>query len=251
MSRPRRRHALLNKPLASLLMSAGLALGAAMPVAARAETIAAAGQRASETRPVGAFQAIATAGDIDLHIRQGQPAAVTVQADRALLPRLETVVEDGTLQVRWKRGFVSDHGGRSRVEITTPQLQSLHGSGAGKLRVEALQTPRLAVALSGSGDLRLDDLACDELTLDIAGSADILASGRATTLRIKISGSGDVRAQRLQADAVVVAIAGSGDAALQAHKTLSVTIAGSGDVSYSGEAALSSSIAGSGRVRRR
>lgn len=251
MSRPPRNPQRRPGLLARLMLSAGLALWTAAAVPAQAETVGSAGRHASETRPVGTFQGIATAGDIDLHIRQGQPAAVTVQTDRALLPWLETVVEDGTLQVRWQRGRVLPHGGRSRVEITTPQLQTLRGSGSGHLRVEGLQTPRLAVALSGSGDLKLDGLDSDELTLRIAGSADVLASGRAATLHITVAGSGDVRADRLQADEVTVAIAGSGDAVLQARKTLSVTIAGSGDVTYRGDATLNSSIAGSGRVRRR
>jgi hypothetical protein len=208
------------------------------------------GTSATETRSVGDFNGVATHGSIDLLVRQGA-TSVQVQADDNLLPLLETVVEGGTLHVRWRKGQSINTRSKVLVTIATPQLTTLSGSGSGDIKLEAYRTPALQLRLSGSGDARLDQLTTDELDLRISGSSDVIGAGSAGKVKIAISGSGDVRLADMRAEDVSIRIAGSGDAQVNANKTLDVSIAGSGDVSYSGAAAVKTSVAGSGTVRRR
>lgn len=220
--------------------------------------LAQAAETVSETRSVARFDAVQTLGPT-LKVRQGDTASVTVVAERDLLARLETVVEDTrlgkTLVVRWKRGltvvnFWSRHS-EPVVTIIAPQLSGLLVSGSGDILADGLSVPRLSVRVDGSGDIRLTGLATDALTLAVTGSGDISAAGRSARLQAKVAGSGDIRADGLAAETVEVSIAGSGDVTLQADKTLAVSIAGSGDVVYSGNAVLRQSIVGSGTVTRR
>lgn len=242
--------------LLGLAFASALMLGvlSALPLSARAAeagTAAAVG----EQRPVGEFQGIAVAADVRLTVRQGSREAVEVRADAALLPLLETVVEDSggqrTLHIRWKKGSVVRHAKPPTVEVTVVRLQSLRSAGSSQVRVEALQATELAVAVAGSGDVDLADLRGQALSLKIAGSGQCRAAGRVERLKVGISGSGDVRADTLQADEVSVSVAGSGDVSVHAVKTLAVSIAGSGDVVYRGDAQVTSKVAGSGSVRRR
>ena len=216
---------------------------------------------ATETRAVPEFTAIATSGSMALQISQGVVASVQVTADDKVLSNVETVVEAGrlgpTLHIRMKRegwgwGWGgSHHSGAIKVVVVTPRLTGVASSGAGDIRIDAMQTPALQLALSGSGNAGLAGLNTDELGISIAGSGDVRADGRSARLNVSIAGSGDVRLADLRSDEVTVKIAGSGDAVVQAQKTLSVSIAGSGDVVYSGDATVKKSVAGSGTVSKR
>lgn len=209
---------------------------------------------ATESRNVAEFEAVQTRGP-DVVVRQGPVVAVSVKADRQLLPLLETVVEDTaqgkTLVLRWKPGSVVMTRHNPVVTITTPRLSAVLVQGSGDVLAEQIKGPRLLARVDGSGDIQLSGLLVDELKLEIKGSGDIQASGQAGRLAVAIAGSGDVRSSGLKADEVSVSIAGSGDASVQADKTLSVSIAGSGDVVYSGNASVRKTVAGSGSVSRR
>ena len=231
---------------------------AAVPVLLPASALAAttgSGKAASQTRNVGEFQAIKSAGAMDIVVRQGATTSVQVTADDNLLPLLETVVEgsgdSATLIVRWKRGENIHHDSDVKVSVVTPRLSMLSAAGSGDIVVEAFQTPALQVAVAGSGNAKLDRLSTDDLGIRISGSGDVGGQGRAAKMKVNIAGSGSVNLTDMKADDVSVSIAGSGDAAVNAHRTLDVSIAGSGDVVYTGDATVKSSVAGSGSVKRK
>lgn len=229
-------------------------LGALIALPAGAAT-SGSGKTASETRTVGDFQAIKSAGSMDLVVKQGAQTSVQVSADDNLLPLLETVVEgsgdNATLHVRWKRGESIHSRGHVMISIVTPKLSMVSAAGSGDIQVQAFQTPALQVAVAGSGNAKLDNLSTDDLGIRISGSGDVAGQGRAAKMKVSIAGSGSVKLSELKSEDVTVSIAGSGDAAVNAQKTLSVSIAGSGDVTYTGDAMVKSTVAGSGSVKRK
>lgn len=237
-----------------LLALAALPATLLLPAEAVAAT-AGSGRTASETRTVGEFQAVKSAGSIDLVVKQGAQSSVQVSADDNLLPLLETIVEgsgdNATLIVRWKRGESIHHRGNASVSIVTPKLSLVSAAGSGDIQVQGFQTPALQVAVAGSGNARLDNLSTEDLGIRISGSGDVAGQGRAAKMKVSIAGSGSVKLTELKSEDVSVSIAGSGDAAVHAQKTLAVSIAGSGDVVYTGDATVKSSVAGSGSVKRR
>jgi hypothetical protein len=222
-----------------------------LTLAAQAATTGS-GQSRTETRQASGFAAVAMRGDIDVVVRQAAKESVQVTTDDNLLPLLETVVDNGTLRVQWKRGESLRTRAKTLVTIEVVKLTAVSLSGSGDLTVEPLKTPSLTLSISGSSDAAFDRLETGELKLSISGSGDVRASGTATKLDISIAGSGDVQARELIADEASIAIAGSGDAKITAAKTLAVSIAGSGDVEYGGGALLARSrVAGSGSIRQR
>lgn len=214
------------------------------------------GQAATETRQVGEFDAVSTAGAIDLVVRQAASASVQVEADDNVLPLVETVVENGrrgrTLVVRMKRGEYVSTRRDIVVTVNVPTLASIATAGAGDVRVEGLKTPALRLSIAGSSDVRIAGLDTESFELRIAGSGDVAAAGRAASVSVGISGSGDADLAALVADDVKVRIAGSGDANVTANRALDVSVVGSGDVRYGGNAsAVKLSAAGSGTVMKR
>ena len=218
-------------------MMAGL-LALAVAGTACAASVTGSGQRTSEARSVGAFEAIDVAGPIKLIVRQAQSVAVTIEADDNVAPLIVTeVVSRGgrdTLRVRPRPGESLRRHGPIVATVDVVKLEAVSMSGSGDVEVGTLQTPSLKLSLSGSSDAVLNGLTTEKFDASISGSGDIRASGQARDVRLSIAGSGDANLAELTAD------------------TVKVSIAGSGDVRYAGNATdVRSSIAGSGNVRRR
>lgn len=238
--------------LATALLAAAV-LGFVPP--AQARTVGS-GQVATETRSVGAFDAVSVAGSIDVVVRQAAAPSVQVQADSNVLPLVETVVESTsrgrTLVVKLRRGESVSTRHDIVVTVDTPTLAAISSAGAGDVKVEGLKTPALRLSIAGSSDVRIAGLDTESFELRIAGSGDVVAAGRAATVSVGISGSGDADLAGLVADDVKVRIAGSGDASVTANRALDVSVVGSGDVRYGGNAsAVKLSAAGSGTVSKR
>jgi len=241
----KRRHALLAAAAASLALAAG-------PARALWDVkVSPSGKVATESRPAKGFSGIAMGIPGTLVVRQGEPAAVAIEADDNLLPEIETVVEQGVLKIRFKRKL--DVSGRAtiRLLVTNPVIDSLAVSGSGDVLSEAIRSGALDLAVSGSGDVRIAKVDAQSLKISIAGSGDVRVAGQAAEVTAKIAGSGDVEASKLESKRAKVSIAGSGDVSLWVKESLEVSIAGSGDVRYYGDPAVARKVAGSGSVTRR
>jgi hypothetical protein len=241
-----RRQALL-----ATLLTPLLALFGATPAGAFWDTaIAPSGKVATEARNATDFRGVSMAVPGTLVVRQGEPAAVSVEADDNLLPEIETVVEGGILKIRYKRKV--DVSGRPtiRLLVTGPVIESLAVSGSGDILSESIRANALELAVSGSGDVRIARAETQSLKLSIAGSGDVKVAGRTGEVTAKIAGSGDISAGRLESARATVSIAGSGDVTLWVRESLAVKIAGSGDVHYHGDPSVTKKIAGSGSVTR-
>jgi carbon monoxide dehydrogenase subunit G len=217
------------------------------------DTVKGSGEISSEARELGQFDGIALSGDFKVQVRQAEVSKITLQADKNLLPLIETRIVEGNkgrmLEIAAKRGSNLSGTVTPVIKLEMPRLRVVSINGSGDMRVEAMKTPELEANIAGSGKLEFVNLSSDSVSLKIAGSGDILASGQAGTLSISVAGSGDVKAHGLEAKDVKISIAGSGNAEVSASRTLKVSIAGSGDVSYAGSPEASISVAGSGKVR--
>jgi len=219
------------------------------------DSVVGSGKVASETRPIGSFQAIELTGSMKLVVRQAAKESLEARADDNLLPLIDTAIVDHagvpTLEISTRRGASFSTRSPMVVTVDVVTLTALTLSGSGDAVADDLKTGELQVRVVGSGDLQMRQLAADTLMIKVSGSGDVAATGRAGTLGVSIAGSGDVTARGLEADDVRVSIAGSGDASVNARKALAVSIAGSGDVDHVGDAAVKTSIAGSGSVKKR
>jgi hypothetical protein len=212
--------------------------------------VTASGKVASETRPGKDFRGVAMGVPGTLVVRQGAPAAVSVEADDNLLAEIETVVEKGVLKVRFKRRL--DVSGRPtiRLLVTNPVFDSLEVSGSGDILSESIRSDALQLSVSGSGDVKIARVEAQSLTIAIAGSGDVRVAGQAGEVAARIAGSGDVEAARLESRRAKVSIAGSGDVSLWAKESLEVSVAGSGSIRYYGDPSVTKKVAGSGSVKR-
>lgn len=214
------------------------------------KTIAASGRVKVETRTVGAFHAVAVSIPGTVELIQGGNEGIQVEADDNLLPVIETIIDNGELQIRIAKGIQVAGSSRIRVTVHAAMVDSLSVAGSANLLANRLQTTRLEARIAGSGNITIRDLQNERLSVSIAGSGDFEARGAGQAVDASIAGSGNLRAPNFSTQSAKVSIAGSGNATVWVRKTLTVSIVGSGDVRYYGEGALQgTNVVGSGQIR--
>lgn len=204
----------------------------------------------SQTRDLDAVTSVIldTAGD--LTIREGEPSLV-IHAPAAVLDRLTSSVDDGTLVLGVQPGTAGFLLGRVTYELTLPSLEGLEINGEGDIDSDVPVDGALRLTINGAGDLDIEGIDATDVTLDISGVGDVELAGRTDSLAITIAGAGDVRSDELDSDAVRVEIDGTGDVAVAVSDTLDVSISGAGDVVYEGRPAVTQELSGVGSVTSR
>lgn len=211
------------------------------------------GQPGTRNFQVGAFDKISLTGSSNVVVTVGGAPSVRAEGDSKHLEKLEIIVENGVLQIGYKKGSWSfgwrkDHGPVT-VHVSAPSLRGAEIAGSGDMRIDKVQGEAFAAEIAGSGEMQVAALAARAASISIAGNGDVSVAGTAETADISIAGNGDVRAGGLQVRRASVSIAGSGNVETRATESASVDIMGSGDVVVTGGAKCSVSKMGSGEVR--
>ena len=215
------------------------------------EQVQGSGRVVKQVRQVGNFNGLSLSVPGRVELRIGNSEGVTVEADDNVLPLIETVVENGTLEIRPVRRNLNLHSKSIHVVVQARSIERLALGGSGSIDADALRARRLQVDIGGSGSIGLKGIEGDAVSVSLGGSGDLKAArGTVGKLTVSIGGSGDVDLGRVQAGSASVSVAGSGEATVWARNELSATIAGSGDVNYYGDPRVSKSSVGSGEVRR-
>jgi hypothetical protein len=206
----------------------------------------------SETRAVtNAVDAIQLDGPIDLTVRQGPTAILTVRGEQHLLGKIETRQEGSTIYIS-TRGMLLTRRPLQAVLIL-PALTNLQVRGSGDSNVNGFSGEQITLRLDGSGsvnfngrykqvsatmygsgDLAMDAGTSDKVEAELNGSGDLKLIGAAREMRAGLNGSGTVDAEQLKAETVVVNLHGSGDASVSASARIEAHLYGSGDVSVRG-----------------
>ena len=208
--------------------------------------------QSTQNRSVSGFNSIANAGSFSVHVKITGAESLKITADASIIDEIETVVEGGNLEVRFKHPHEQHHyPGRVDVYITAKSLNALTCSGSGSLDLDgALKGSSADVTLSGSGSISTG-IASGSVEATISGSGKINLSGSTGKTTVTISGSGELRAGDLKTDVAEINTTGSGNVHLNVTKSISAEIIGSGNIYYTGTATISKvETIGSGRIHK-
>jgi hypothetical protein len=189
---------------------------------------------ASETRPVGSFDAIELEGDARLEITVGEPAEVIVRGASSVIGRTRTQVDGNTLHIEVHRKDWSWGKDRQRLtlEIKVPQLRLLQ--------------------LDGGNDVRLRGFSGGQSSINVRGAARIRASGELDQLTVHLAGAGHADLSRLVVNDAKVTVDGVGSVLVHPKQTLDATMNGVGAILYSGNPSqVNSSMNGLGTISKR
>lgn len=243
-----------SRSLRTILIAAALAVPLAATQAAPfgwlgGDKVKGNGSVASETRQPGRFHGISLALGGNMDVRTGGDEAVTIETDDNVLPLIETVVENGVLQIRAKKNAQLDTR-RLKVTVQAPAIDRLSVAGSGSVRADRLRGDKVVLALAGSGSIDTGTIEAKSVAIEVAGSGNVRATGAADSVDVAVAGSGKADAGRLTGRAVAANVSGSGVATVTARQTLAAAITGSGNIAYYGDPQLSRAVTGSGTVRR-
>jgi hypothetical protein len=208
--------------------------------------------QSTQTRSVSGFNSISNAGSFSVHVKITGTESLKITADASIIDEIETVVNGGNLEVRFKHPHQEHHyNGRVDVYITAKSLNALVCSGSGSVELDgALKGSTANVTLSGSGSISAG-IASGALEATISGSGKINLNGSTGKTTVTVSGSGDLKGEGLKTDVAEVQTTGSGNVHLNVSKTISAQIVGSGNVYYTGTATIAKSqTIGSGRIHK-
>nr|WP_321358667.1 head GIN domain-containing protein [uncultured Draconibacterium sp.] len=211
-------------------------------------------QAEEETRDVSSFSEISLRIPATVHLEQGSPQSVRIEAKQSTLEDIITEVNGSKLVIRFpgKSFFQRNYKpGRIDIYITVPDVNGLGVSGSGDILADEIEARIIDLAVSGSGNIEIDDLTSEKVKGAISGSGNIRieSDGVADELSVSISGSGNFKADGFETEDVTVSTSGSGNCNVKSNGSLKARIAGSGSVYYKGNPAVDASVAGSGRVK--
>lgn len=211
---------------------------------------ASAGNAASRSFQVGAFDKINLAGSPNVTVAVGGQPSVRAEGDAAALERLEIAVVDGELRIGMRSGSSSWFGSHRgvTVHVTVPSLQAASIAGSGDINIDRVQGQAFAATVGGSGDLAVRELRVGNASFNLTGSGGIRAAGGAQRANAALSGSGELSLSAFETADATVSLVGSGDVALRATGTAQVQLTGSGDVAIAGGARCTIAKTGSGDV---
>jgi hypothetical protein len=214
----------------------------------------AASEAAAETRPIDArVVRVRLDGAVDLRIRQGSPASLTLSGDPRWLARTTTVQDGDTLSIDTE---VHGHGrlGALHAELTLPALRELRSESLGSAEVSGFSGDKLELNLDGAGSMRiscnyrlvsaslggigsmhLQSLGGEGVDLNLQGAGFVNLSGRARWLKANLGGLGSLDAQQFAADSVNLDLSGLGNASVMAHQSAILNLSGMGSVTVYGK----------------
>ncbi|MGZ3763459.1 MAG: head GIN domain-containing protein [Mucilaginibacter sp.] len=208
---------------------------------------------AQESREVSGFNAVASAGPFNVHIKLDGTESVKVDADANIINEIETVVENNTLKIKFKdrefRRYNNIH--KADIYVTAKSLNALTNSGSGSIKVDGvINADNFKAVLSGSGNISAA-VKSGDLHAVISGSGSIKLSGSTGDANFVVTGSGEIEGKELKTASSKAVITGSGNVYVEADKSVTAHITGSGSVIYSGNASVSDTkYTGSGRVSK-
>jgi hypothetical protein len=212
--------------------------------------------QSEDTRNVSGYIGVASSGPFDVHIKIDGTETLKIVAKSEAMAKIETKVEDGKLQIRWKDHWnwkwnSSGNYGKIDIYVTARSLTEVSNGGSGVMAIDGMISGSdVNVSMSGSGSIT-GAVKADELHSSMSGSGSIHLTGSADKADLNISGSGSFHSKELQINTANIRIAGSGNAHITAEKTISAHIAGSGEIFYSGNAKEGDvKVFGSGDIRK-
>jgi hypothetical protein len=216
----------------------------------KSEQVQGSGNMKRETRQVSGFKGLAMALPGQVEIRTGGSEGLSIETDDNLLPLIETVVEDGTLNIR-NKNKANIRTRNLKIVVQTRGLERLALAGSGSIDADRMAGQRVQLDLGGSGNIRIGKAEGDAISVNLGGSGDLKVNeGSARKLSASVGGSGTIDMTRVRLDTASVNLAGSGSATLWVQKALDMSVAGSGDVNYYGDPQVSKTVLGSGSARR-
>ncbi|MFZ1989459.1 MAG: DUF2807 domain-containing protein [Alphaproteobacteria bacterium] len=186
----------------------------------------------TETRNVGAFDAVEMRGAAKVDITVGKPQSVTIEADVNEVAHIITEVRGTTLVIRRDENWWTDWRPKHvHIAIAMPKLAGYSLEGTAETNITGLNGGTTAFSLNGTGNVK--------------------ASGKLDRVSLNLNGTGNADFSNVPVDVASISVNGTGSVQVKPAKELTASVNGVGSVIYDGAPQhLTTSINGVGSVRQ-
>jgi Putative auto-transporter adhesin, head GIN domain len=188
-----------------------------------------------DMRMLSGFEGVATQGNLDLVVTQGEAFSIEVRIDQNLVQRVSTTVSGDTLKVAIDGGNLGEFRPGPHVLISMPTLTEAELRGPGSLKATGFDDgDDVSLRLLGAGVMSWSGKA-DALEATLEGTAELTLDGTADSADLYLRGSGTIDARELQADAAIINVDGSGSIVATVDGPVDVSAAGTSSVELYGD----------------
>jgi Putative auto-transporter adhesin, head GIN domain len=208
-----------------------------------------------ETRPVEAFHALeaGNALQVTVAVTKDAKAGLKISGDDNLVPLVESEVRDGALILRIKADSNISTKLPLLAEVTTGELDRVNASGASKVTVKGgSKVDRFTAEASGAARVFVEGLETPKAVASATGASHVMLSGTAESLKADASGASQVKAEELKVDDAEVSISGASGIALRASKSVGGDVSGASHLDLHGRPSKNTvSTSGASRVNEK
>lgn len=205
-----------------------------------------------ETREVASFSSIDVSDALDVEVTfVAGPEQVVVEANSNLQAYLITEVNNGKLEIHWKKGTSVMPGATVKIRVSATEVNAMEASGASNIQLmNAWTTSTAAVGLSGASSMR-GNIVAESATMNLSGASNADFTGALLSLNSECSGASDLRGFGLSVDNLVLNLSGASTTELTVNSTINLDASGASDFSYKGNASISSlNLTGSSTIHK-
>ena len=135
------------------------------------KTIVGSGPVESMEVEVPAFDGVNVTGTCNVEIQIGEPQTVEFYAQSEILDVMDYEVDDGILEIGFKKGYSVNTSEEIRAEITIPELRFTGVTGACNYELEGAQQEELNIYISGVGNIYAFDMPVNQCLIRVSGTS--------------------------------------------------------------------------------
>lgn len=181
-----------------------------------------------QDRPLPPFTKIEVGSAFTVILSSGEPTVI-VETDDNLGQNIETLVNDGVLQIN-SSGIKNPTS--LKVYVTAPNITDIGLSGAARLESRGiLEFPILHISATGASRANIE-VDSQELITEVSGASRMTLRGNATTHISEVSGASSVNALMMKTITTTAEVTGAGRMSVNAKNQLNADVRDAGTISY-------------------
>ncbi len=196
-----------------------------------------------DTRAVDSFHTVEAGSSLQvaISVTPGAKPSLKLSGDDNLVPLVEAEVRDGTLVLRIKDNSSIQTKLPLIASVVMSELDRLEASGVADITVSgSTKADQFTAEASGASRISIDSLDTPKATVSAEGASRLVLAGTAASIKLDVSGASQVKAEGLKVEDADVSISGASSAALRASKSVTGTISGASQLDLHGRPAKNS-----------
>lgn len=189
---------------------------------------------------------------VELNIIHGERFTLTLTGDDNLLDLIEVEIKGNELCIYSTKENIEFKNVSGTITMPEP-IKSATVSSIGKMKINTQVDPvQFRASISGIGKVEINNLNTEELIVDMSGMGNMVATGKATSVKIDNSGMGKIQLNEVIASRVICDNSGMGKVEVHVSDYFKGNVSGMGGITYSGNPKeVRTEISGMGKITKK